>query len=125
MNHASKVVGGCFITGFGAGFGLGCISGLANNIDEYPLVRLNQTLNRGQKYGEQLGYRAAMSSTLFLGSRSLVGKKIDNKIVTNAIGGGVAGAFLGSSFSAKGAIGGGIAGSFAGALYGYYLEKEE
>ena len=106
MNKGSKIVGSCFITGYGVGFGIGCISGLASNIDEYPLVRLNQMLNKGQKVGEQLGYKAAMSSSLFLGSRALIGKKVDKEII-------------------KDAVGGGIIGTFTGALYGYFLDSNK
>ena len=118
MEKLATTAGKSFIYGYGTGFAVGSVASLALNIEELPLVRLNQTLNNGVKYGEIFGYKAAMSSTLFMATKSLAGKKIDNPIITNAIGGAASGAFIGSTWGYKGAIGGGIAGSLLGALYG-------
>ncbi|KAH0793420.1 Mitochondrial import inner membrane translocase subunit Tim17 family protein [Histomonas meleagridis] len=125
MEKLATSAGKSFIYGYGTGFAAGSVASLALNIDELPLVRLNQTLNNGVKYGEILGYKAAMTTTLFMTTKSLVNKKINNPIITNAIGGAASGAFLGSHWGYKGAIGGGIAGSLVGALYGYGIKANE
>ena len=123
MEKITRAAGKSFIYGYGAGFAVGSVASLSINIDQFPLVRLNQTLNNGAKYGELFGYKAAMSSTLFLASKNIANKKIDNPIITNAIGGGVSDAFLGSTWGYKGVIGGGVAGSLLGALYGYGVKQ--
>ena len=120
-----NVAGKYFILGYAAGIGAGAITGMAENLNELPMVQLNQTLNKATRFGEYYGYHSAMTASIFHVSKSFSHKYIPNPIVTSSIAGGAAGAYCGSYWGVKGAIGGGIAGSAVGALIGYHHSKKD
>ncbi|OHS93304.1 Mitochondrial import inner membrane translocase subunit Tim17 family protein [Tritrichomonas foetus] len=120
-----KAAGSSFIIGYGVGAGIGALTGMAQNLNELPLIQLNQTLNTASKYGERVGYQAAMATTIYNVSKHASDKYIQNPIITTSIAGGCTGAFCGSYWGVKGAIGGGVAGSAIGALVGYHQYKNQ
>lgn len=120
-----KVAGKYFILGYAAGIGAGAITGMAENLNELPMVQLNQTLNKATRFGEYYGYHSAMTASIYQLSKSISHKYIPNPIVTSSIAVGAAGAYCGSYWGIKGAIGGGITGSALGALIGYHQSRTD
>lgn len=120
-----KAAGKYFILGYAAGIGVGGITGMAENLNELPMVQLNQTLNKATKFGEYCGYHSAMTASIYQISKGVSYKFLSDPIITTTIAGGAAGAYCGSYWGVKGAIGGGVAGSALGALIGYHQSKNE
>ena len=118
-----KQVGVAFLGGYQAGFIAGAVVGLSQNINEMPMIQLNQTLNTATTYGEHVGYTAAMGVTLFKGTKMLMKRVELNPIAESAIAGGVTGAVLGSKGGWKKAVGGGALGACVGATIGVAMEK--
>ena len=126
MESLSSQVGLAFIGGYGGGFAAGAIVGLARNIDELPLIRLNQTLNTANYYGERVGYTVAMGIVVFQGTKMVTEKVAQgiHPIAESALAGGVTGAVLCSKGGWKRTVQGGAVGTCVGAAIGALLNRK-
>jgi hypothetical protein len=115
-------VGRNFIVGYGAGFGIGTIAGLARNFNELPLVRLNGALNTSIRFGERLGYQCAMVSTVYALTQIGATRLELHPPAAFALTGGAVGAFCGTRWGVKGTCAGGVVGAAIGAAWGIRQE---
>lgn len=129
MDGLSGKVGLGFVGGYGAGFVAGSFVGLARNIDELPMVKLNQTLNTATSYGEKTGYTAAMGVCVFEATKMMTRRSHVriHPIAESAIAGGVTGAVIAANGGWKKAMKAGAAGCVLGAAIGaaMSLRREE
>lgn len=127
MDSLSGKVGLGFIGGYQAGFLAGGLVGLARNMDELPLVQLNQTLNTATSYGERVGYTAAMGVCVFEATKALARRsKVHlHPVAESAVAGSVTGAVIGASGGWKRALKGSALGGVVGAAIGAVISNQK
>ena len=117
-------MGAAFISGYAVGGAFGAIKGMADNLNELPLVQINQTLNTASDFGGKCAYTSAFSAFVFDFTKVAANSAWPQKpILSYSLAGGAAGAFCASSCGKSKAVGG-IAGATLGALYGFHLSQK-
>jgi hypothetical protein len=122
-HETTLLIGASFLCGGAAGFGVGALVGLSRNLDELPLIRLNQALNTATWHAERWAYECAIVTSLAVVTKSLADKAKMNPIAGYASAGAVVGVFGGSHWGARSALRGGLLGAVVGAGVGFYADR--
>jgi hypothetical protein len=121
-HETALLIGASFLCGGATGFGVGALVGLSRNLDELPLIRLNQTLNTATWHAERWAYECAMVTSLAVVTKSMADKANMNPIAAYTSAGAVVGAFGGSHWGARSALEGGVLGAAVGAAVGFFAD---